>query len=162
MTDRSRKRQSLRFLADPLFWAAIAAGAATVRALLPWIPAAAGRPDVPALLSFILLQPLVEEWVFRGQLQPWLRRHLQAGASAGLISPSNLATSALFSCAHLLTHSVAWSAAVMLPSLVFGWFRERHGHIGPGLALHAIYNACYLTSAHLIAADEFSMALLVR
>lgn len=162
MIDRSRKRQSLRFLADPLFWTAIAAGPATVRAILPWIPAAEGRPDVPALLLFILLQPLVEEWVFRGQLQPWLRRHLQAGACAGLISPSNLATSALFACTHLLTHSVAWSAAVMLPSLAFGWFRERHGHIGPAVVLHAIYNACYLTGAHSIAANEVSTALLIR
>lgn len=162
MIDRSQRRQAQHCLADPWFWVAMAAGPATVRAILPLIPAATGRPDVPALLSFLLLQPLVEEWVFRGQLQPWLRRHVNPGAGTWLISPSNLATSALFACAHLLTHSVAWSAAVMLPWLVFGWFRERHGHIGPGLALHAIYNACYLTGVHSIAADASSMTVLVR
>lgn len=144
MTVWDRRRQTLHFLRDPLFWAAVAAGPAAVRIILPWLPETTGHPDMMALLSFILFQPLIEEWIFRGQLQPWLRRHLHEGAGAWLVSPSNLTTSVLFAGLHLLSHSVMWSAAVVLPSLVFGWFRERHGHIAAGVVLHAVYNACYL------------------
>ncbi len=144
MMNGLRKWQNLRFLGDPLFWAAVLAGPVAVHVIMPWIPVPTGRSDPPALLSFILFQPVTEEWVFRGQLQPWLRRRLHEGAGAWLVSPSNLATSLLFAGLHLLSHSLMWSAAVVLPSLVFGWFRERHGHIAAGVVLHAVYNASYL------------------
>lgn len=111
------------------------------------------RLQASLLFSAVLWQPLVEELLFRGVIQGQLRN--QAWARAGFLhlTAANVITSLLFAMAHLATHSPAWAAAVMLPSLVFGYLRDRHDQILPSLLLHAAYNACYL----LIGASLFAI-----
>jgi len=90
-----------------------------------------------------LLLPVWEEWVFRGWMQPLVAQGI---ARARWPSPrllANLATSLAFAAMHLPSHPVAWAAAVVVPSVVFGHFRDRHGHVGSAMALHAFYNAGY-------------------
>lgn len=138
------------FVRDPQFYAALTAAPLVLAALSllhpVWSSGWAGNAGVyiPAVLAFVLWQPFIEELLFRGVIQGrfaatrWGRRHM-----AG-ISSANLATSLLFVLAHLVNQSPWWAAAVLVPSLVFGHFRERHGSILPALVLHAAYNALFL------------------
>jgi membrane protease YdiL (CAAX protease family) len=43
--------------------------------------------------------------------------------------------------AHALTHPPEWAAAMLFPSLVFGYFRDRYRSVVPAAALHVFYNA---------------------
>ena len=133
--------------ADRLFWAALAAGPAFWGLLL-----AAGAPAGPpgwildrpaAFLGVALVYPVAEEAVFRGLIQEELARRLPPSARLGPASASNLATSVLFSALHLFTHAPLWAAGVLLPSLVLGFFKERHGGLAGPMVLHASYNAGY-------------------
>ena len=128
---------------DRLFLVALAAGPLACLALTG-LPGVALRPAWPApavVLYALLLYPLVEEWVFRGQLQPWLGVALPGGF--GPLSWANLATSVVFAALHLLFHPPLWAAGVLLPSLVFGFFRDRHGRLTAPVLLHGVYNASY-------------------
>lgn len=135
-----------RLIRDPLFWAALAAGpaACAALALLPWVPWSPGLPAGPLLwpVLAVLVYPPLEEYVFRGGLQPWLagRWHRHWGA----LTAANLGASAAFAGLHFLFHPPLWAAGVLVPSLVFGYFRERHGGLTAPIALHASYNAVYL------------------
>lgn len=96
-----------------------------------------------------LLWPLAEEIVFRGLIQGWLSRKLAGADWPGKpespkltgITPANVLTSLLFALAHLFQHSLAHSALVFFPSLVFGYFRDRNGSLCPPVVLHCVYNA---------------------
>lgn len=106
-------------------------------------------PATPAAwLSLVLVQPVVEELVFRGVLQGQLLR-LSRGRSIGPVTLANLATTLGFSAMHLLAHPPAWALAVAVPSLVFGHLRERFGSLAPAIAMHAIYNAGFGATAWL-------------
>jgi membrane protease YdiL (CAAX protease family) len=71
-------------------------------------------------------------------------RHLACGRRTwGGISAANLITSLLFVLGHLWQHPAAWAVAIAVPSLVFGWFRDRHGSVYPCIALHMFYNTGY-------------------
>lgn len=91
----------------------------------------------------VLVFPILEEVVFRKFLQgrlhstSWGKNHRHG------ISNANLITSLVFSCFHLVSHSWLWAAAVVIPSLVFGFFRDRYRQIKPCIALHIFYNAGY-------------------
>ena len=102
-------------------------------------PAASGH----ALLLMLTLVPLLEELAFRGALQPALLR-ATGGRRLGPLSLANLLTSLAFSGLHALTRPLALAAAVFLPSLAFGGFRERHDSVLPPLALHTCWNLALL------------------
>ncbi|MEQ8798377.1 MAG: JDVT-CTERM system glutamic-type intramembrane protease [Salinisphaeraceae bacterium] len=89
----------------------------------------------------ILVYPVVEEWLFRGELQPRIGRKLIR--RFGPLSAANLVTSALFTALHLLFHPPGWALAVFLPSLVFGYFRDATGGLAAPMLLHGFYNACF-------------------
>jgi uncharacterized protein len=131
--------------AQPAFYIALAAGPAFVVALWTLLPGAlpATRSEPRVLLSLLLWQPLVEELLFRGLLQEHLSRRLPGSVLLPGLSRSNLLTSLLFATAHLLLHSPVWAAAALVPSLVYGYFKDRYGSILPALLLHVTYNACY-------------------
>jgi hypothetical protein len=99
-----------------------------------------------ALTSFLVVQPIIEELVFRGALQGnligrgWTRR-------IGLVSSANLAATTAFAALHLLAQPPAWAVAVAVPSLVFGHLRERFTSVLPSIALHSIYNAGFAFAA---------------
>lgn len=132
---------------DPHVWLVLLGTLASGILLWWWMPAGYARPiaaDPWRLAGFLLLYPLVEEWVFRGLLQGEL---LQRGWGRRLhlgISRANLVTSLLFVALHLVNHPPAWALAVLLPSLVLGHLRERHGSLLPALLLHPLFNLTYL------------------
>ena len=112
-----------------------------------WLPAGYAQPVASEpwrLLSFLLLYPLVEEWVFRGVLQGELLKR-DWGKQRGVgISNANLVTSIIFMLLHLINHPPAWALAVLVPSLVLGHFRERHDSLLPPMLMHPLFNLTYL------------------
>lgn len=133
------------FVRDAQFYLALAAAPAVLAALAALLPPAPAPVPLgmPLVLSMALWQPLVEELLFRGVLQGQLERMCRARRPGG-ISCANCATTLLFALAHLVHHAPLWAAAVIAPSLVFGYFRDRHRQVYPAFLLHAFYNGCYL------------------
>lgn len=132
------------WLADPRFGLALLAG------VLFWLAlalAGLGKPapvlSVAALASLILLQPLLEELLFRGLLQGWLRARPWGRRQRGGFTPANLVVTLLFTALHFISHPPLWAAGVLLPSLLYGYFRDRHDSVLPAIALHVFYNAGY-------------------
>lgn len=132
---------------DRLFWAAILA------APLFWIGLLASGNRSSDLswplrspLQFLTLAavyPVLEELAFRGLLQGLLRTPGWGRRSVAGISAANLATSAVFALCHLWRHPPLWAALTFFPSLVFGFFRDRHQSVMPPIVLHMTYNAGY-------------------
>lgn len=87
-----------------------------------------------AFLYYVVISPVSEELLFRAVLQRFLtRRGLPLFAAAAV-------SSAVFSCAHLFFSSAAHSAAVFLPSLVFGFVYGRTGSLAASSFVHAVFN----------------------
>jgi hypothetical protein len=137
------------WLADPRFALALAAGVAFWLALA-WLGVKPPLAGPAALFSLVLLQPLVEELLFRGLLQGWLRTWAWARRQLGGFTLANLAVSLVFSALHFINHPPLWAAGVLLPSLLFGYFRDRHGSVLPAVTLHVFYNAGYFLLLPLI------------
>jgi membrane protease YdiL (CAAX protease family) len=104
-------------------------------------------------IGFLLVHPLLEEWIFRGIIQgEYLRRSRarwktnRIGLPDVGLSHANLATTLLFCLAHFLAEPGLWAVAVAVPSLVLGHFRERFGGLSVPVALHGLFNAVYLVS----------------
>lgn len=88
--------------------------------------------------------PILEELVFRGAIQGWLSRTGWAMRKPWhRITASNVLTSILFSLLHTLRHSHSWAVAIFLPSLLFGYFRDKTGRLSASIVLHIFYNAGY-------------------
>lgn len=138
---------ALRFLQDKWFWLALAAGPCVWVALW-WffsVPITIGGAMTwTVLLSLIVIYPVLEEIVFRGALQGWLLGLQPFKQRLTGISLANLLTSVLFTGLHFFNHSPLWAALVFVPSLVFGWARDRFDSIAPAIALHVFYNAGFL------------------
>lgn len=132
---------------DPLFL--MAAGAA----LVFWLGLAMTGSPVSALgwpvqepqrlLLLALVYPVLEEIVFRGALQPALTSRVARWSWPGPVSLANVLSSLGFAALHLFHHSPAWAAAVFVPSLVFGFFRDRHRSVASPIVLHVFYNTGY-------------------
>ncbi len=97
---------------------------------------------IMALLSLVILPPIVEETVFRGFLFTGLRKKLNFVWAA-------LVTSVMFAGLHLLGSSdgLLWIAALdtLVLSLVLCYLRERTGALWAPMALHGIKNAIAFT-----------------
>jgi membrane protease YdiL (CAAX protease family) len=132
---------------DWQFYLVIAGSVATGVFFWLWLPA--GYADSIAsdpwrLVSFLLIYPLLEEWVFRGVLQGELLKR-EWGKRRGIgISNANLVTSVVFVLLHFINHPPLWAVAVFVPSLVFGHFRERHESLVTPMLLHSFFNLTYL------------------
>ncbi|MDX8405977.1 MAG: JDVT-CTERM system glutamic-type intramembrane protease [Mariprofundus sp.] len=100
-----------------------------------------------APLSFLMLalvRPVVEEIVFRGLIQGWCINRGWGGKSVAGITLANISTSILFTALHLLSHTPLMALLVLVPSLLFGYFRDRYaGWLLPSIALHCFYNSGY-------------------
>ncbi len=133
---------------DPLLWIALAAGP------VGWLGMSlvlSPEPDwtwplhAPwVFLLPVLVYPVLEEIVFRGLIQDALARLM--AWRLGPLTVANLITSVLFAAAHLIHQPPVWAALVFFPSLVFGYFRERHDTLGTPILIHVFYNlgAVYL------------------
>ena len=103
-----------------LFWVFLSSMTAGVRSVV-W--------KLSVVLPVCLIQPLIEELIFRGVLQGELLRHSWGQRTWLGISAANAATSIAFTALHFLSHPLLWAASVLIPSLLFGHFRERHNSL---------------------------------
>jgi len=97
----------------------------------------------PAFLSLVVWQPALEEFLFRGCLQGQLGQQSWGRQRWCGITAANGCTSLLFAVGHYWSHPPLWAAAVLFPSLIFGYFRDRYTSIYPCMVLHGFYNAGY-------------------
>ncbi|TYC58220.1 JDVT-CTERM system CAAX-type protease [Marinobacter sp. BW6] len=100
--------------------------------------------DLLSILSLVLWAPIIEELAFRGVVQGWLVTTSVGQRRFAGLSCANLITALLFTAWHLVyrTDLMAW--LVLVPALVFGYFRDRHGSLVPCVILHAAYNMSLL------------------
>ncbi len=142
------------FLADPLWWLAGAAGlvvSAGLWRMLPEALAGSVLHAAAAWLSCVLWQPILEELIFRGFLQGELLRSRWGRRRRFGLSAANLTCSLAFAAAHLVHHPPGWALSVFVPSLLFGWVRERHDGVGAAIGLHVLYNLEFFVAAALAA-----------
>ena len=123
--------------AAPIFWFSLYS-AGTAISGPGWL-----RENILIFLQLILLYPVVEELVFRGLLQERLWQTPLGRLSVYCISMPNIITSIIFTGFHFLVHPPAWALSVILPSLIFGFFRDRYQHVLPAILLHVFYNTGY-------------------
>ncbi len=90
----------------------------------------------------VLFYPVVEEIVFRGLVQDLVHEHVRAWR-LGAFSHANVITSLLFMAMHFLHHPPAWAVAVIAPSLVFGYFKDKYKSLTAPILLHVFYNSGY-------------------
>lgn len=122
-------------LGGPLFWLVLFAAGQ------PLAPLARIAEFWPQFLLVVLVYPVLEEIVFRGGVQGFLAGRLPGNPPRLGITPANLLTSLLFTGLHLIYHPPFWALGVFFPSLVFGYFRERHDRLATPIGLHVFYNA---------------------
>lgn len=92
----------------------------------------------------VIAYPILEEIVFRGAVQGVLLNQKKLSKSVAGISIACVITSIVFATAHLLQQTVGWAALIVIPSLVFGWARERHNTLYSPILLHIAYNAGFI------------------
>ena len=131
-TSEVRSGRRVALVAGLLFWLALAA-----------LGKASPLHDWATLLMLVLLQPLLEELLFRGLLQGRLLARAWGERRFAGFTLANLATAMLFTALHFASHPPLWAAGVLLPSLLFGHFRDRHDSVFPAIALHVYFNAGY-------------------
>ncbi|MBF0182579.1 MAG: JDVT-CTERM system CAAX-type protease [Magnetococcales bacterium] len=97
----------------------------------------------------IIISPVIEELTFRGVLQEGLLAHQPLRAKIPLlkISLANLLTSILFATSHCLARTNMTGLNVFIPSLIFGWCKERYVIIISCIIMHSFYNFSYLIFA---------------
>lgn len=108
-----------------------------------------------AWASLALVQPLLEELVFRGILQGQaLRLTVRRGAliRLGPVTLANVLVTLAFVALHLRSQPLYWALAVAGPSLVSGHVRERFDSVWPAVLLHAVYNGGFGVTAWLVRA----------
>lgn len=108
------------------------------------LPLRQSSPSLVTILLIVVTYPVLEEIVFRGAVQGALLNWTALRRSFAGISIACVITSSLFATAHLLTQSAVWATLVFIPSLVFGWARERHKTLYSPILLHMFYNAGFI------------------
>jgi len=88
-----------------------------------------------------MISPVLEELCFRGLVQTELRRRFEGGL--GPISIANLLTSVIFVALHWAQNPKAWVGLVIIPSLVYGYFRDRYNTVRSPIAIHLLHNVLY-------------------
>lgn len=146
-------RSVLSFFGDALWWAAGLLGLVTDLTLAGLAPQAlAGSVLLGAgpWLSCVLWQPVLEEVVFRGIFQGELQRTRWGERRIWRVTAANGVCSLVFTGIHFVHHPPLWAASVLVPSLVFGWLRERHGTVAAPIAMHVLYNLEFFSAASLV------------
>lgn len=94
--------------------------------------------------SLVLWYPVLEELLFRGALQGFLRTTAFGQRALMGLSLANVLTAILFTTLHLVYRADPLAWLVFFPGLVFGYFRDRHASILGPVILHSAYNACLI------------------
>jgi len=99
---------------------------------------------------YIIIVPVLEEWIFRGNIQRILKAKLAKeeettgslifNTSDSSISVQNVITSVLFATMHLFNSSASHALIVFIPSLIFGLVYDRHQQLKFPIFLHGFYN----------------------
>lgn len=137
LTRFDRRIIGAAILAAPVFWGLAYA------AWQPLFDPAWPIKEPGRFLFLVFLIPVVEELCFRGVIQPYLYRKTAQRYLCKQLSLANCLTSLLFAVLHLIQHPLAWSIATFVPSLLFGWLRERSGKTWPAAAMHIYFNCGY-------------------
>lgn len=99
-----------------------------------------------AFLSIVVLAPLLEELLFRGFLQNWLKNYL---GRAGSI----LLTSLIFSCFHYSTSqglaNISVISSLFVLAIFLGFIYERQQNLIASVAMHATFNGISVFSIFL-------------
>ena len=95
------------------------------------------------IFLIVLLYPLIEEIVFRGLIQSYLQVKIRQ-SSVRVISHANINTSILFVTLHIFYQPMIWALIVFIPSIVFGYFKEKYNSLLPSIFLHSYYNAGFI------------------
>jgi len=134
-----------RCIGDGLFWLAWLLGPVCWLILyLAGLPLRQSAIAIPVIFYGIFAYPILEEIIFRGAIQSaLLGRDLLQRSFKG-VSLACVVTSILFALAHLLNQPPLWAAMIFLPSIVFGWARERHQTLYSPIILHMSYNAGFI------------------
>ena len=93
-------------------------------------------------IYIIIIYPILEELSFRGAIQGFIARKVNKNFIYQL-SYANIITSILFVLTHLFYHQLFWALLVFIPSLIFGYFKDRTTSVMPSIALHMFYNLVY-------------------
>ena len=141
-------------LRDRLWWLVVASGLGCAAGI--WIgtgldPGTAVPRDLLYWTGVVIWQPLVEELLFRGLIQGVLLDSKPLRIRFMQLSLANGVTSLLFVGAHFVFHPPGWAIAVLLPSLVLGWLRERHDSTWSAVITHMIFNLEFFGVAWLLA-----------
>ncbi len=119
---------------ERLLWSGVCLGA------LVWLIARQPlvMPSWPALW-LLAGAPVVEEVIFRLGLQQELLARLRSAAVA------NAVTAVVFALAHALSQGTWQSLLTLLPALAIGSLYQRSRRVAPCIAVHAAFNAIWLT-----------------
>jgi membrane protease YdiL (CAAX protease family) len=106
-------------------------------------------PDSIVLLIayHLFFVAIPEEMFYRGYLQSRLEEHFRPGTRAfgTVVGRALIFTSLLFAFGHSIVELQWWHFAIFVPSLVFGWLRNRTGDIMAGAFFHAWCNVLAVT-----------------
>lgn len=101
--------------------------------------------DLKALFFLVFFYPVAEELLFRGFIQEYLHLKTKKFPCFFLFSIANILTSVLFALMHLVHHAPLFALLTFVPSLLFGYFKDRYNHLLYSIVLHMFYNACYFS-----------------
>lgn len=131
---------------DPVIWSAVFCAGLFWLLLSFYVPIT-HKLMWPLLTPFdfiipVILYPVIEEIVFRGMVQEFLQKKL-SGIVFFQLTKANVVTSIIFTALHFLYHPPLWASTVLLPSLYFGFLKERYQNLVPPILLHVFFNAGY-------------------
>jgi membrane protease YdiL (CAAX protease family) len=109
----------------------------------PWEQDYLKEDSIKVILLFLLI-PVVEEIIFRGILQTWLRTLTWFKLAKFEISLANITTSCLFSVFHIWQHPLFLFPGYLLVSLVLGYYREKYKGMWIPICLHSYFNVVLL------------------
>lgn len=148
-------RQPRGVLRDRSWWVVLASGTLAAVAVFP-VSGLDPWPSVPAGLlrwvGVLAWQPLFEELLFRGLLQGLILEQSWGRETWMGLSIANLGATLAFAAVHLAYHTPLWAAAVVPPSLAFGWLRERHRSVWTAVVAHTVFNGGFFLGAAWLAA----------
>ncbi|MBA1147102.1 JDVT-CTERM system CAAX-type protease [Ectothiorhodospiraceae bacterium WFHF3C12] len=135
------RRPSLRELTEPFNLVVILGGG--LIGLSIGLVAGASRPAdglIWLLLGAGLVQPALEELLFRGVIQGQLLDKPRLARRRLGVSGANALATVAFALLHLIHRPPLTAALVVVPSLIYGHSRERYGGVAVPFLQHAVHN----------------------